>query len=174
MRKLRELYQFYAENPDKLDEVADQVLSVEESRLAECLATQASDYFYWSNLHSVAKYEVEKQEHHVSTVLIDCRMTAREHIEKEKKLRPTKDAVEEQALAEPVYQRAVEQLIKIKYLASRFAELRSAIYQRGDMLQSLNARHCKELNFYGDQDELAQKLDRRAKSAKAHQDKTRI
>lgn len=174
MSKLRQLYQFYAENPEKLDETAEKVLWIDESRLSEHLASHSSDYFYWANLYAISKYEVEKATHHVNeVVLVDCRARARQKLAEEKKVRVTKDAVEELALADPAYQKASEQLIKVKYVSSRFAELRQALAQRSDMLQSLNARHCKELNFYGDQDELQAKLAKRNMEAKANQKKVR-
>lgn len=172
--KLRELYQFYSDHPERLDEAAEEVLWVDESRIAELLASHAADYFYWSNLYAIAKYELEKAEHHMKeVVLVDCRAKARDELENERRVRPTKDVVEEQALSDSAYKRACEQYNRVKYIYSKFAEFRQALSQRSDMLQALNARHCKELNFYGDQEEIAEKLRLRNESAKSNQQKAR-
>ena len=175
MHKLIDIYRHYAENPGALDDVVDKVLWIDEARLPEHLASHSSDYFYWANLYAIAKYEVEKATHHAEEViLVDARKSAREKLVQEKRIRPTKDAVEEIARSSKAYRQASENVIKAKYVASRFQELRQALAQRSDMLQTINARHCKELNFYGDQDELKAKLDKRNKSALDNQEKTRF
>lgn len=141
----RDLYEMYCRDPARLVKDSAEAVRVNSSRLEHDLESQSETYLHWARLSAIAESEVASVESHTEDfVFADCCLRARQDLAAAQE-RPTDARVKECAQRDPVYLKQQVLLNNAKRIAAEFKRIESAMWQRRDMLQSINHRHCREL-----------------------------
>lgn len=146
---LRALYEKYCQDPELLDRDAEEAVRIHSSDVEKDLGAHAGIYLHWSRLSVEAEHEAAVIESYVDGfVKNDCRFRARQLLEQSRE-KITESRVDEIASRDPLWLRQQKLLSNAKKIASVFKRVENAMWQRKDMLQSLNSRQSREYEFYG-------------------------
>ena len=145
MSRLRDLYNQYCESPELLETAASDALKVMEGTEQKQMRFQAEAYRHWAQLAAIAGDEASRMKDHVKDVVwSDCYLRAASSLE-ESGQKATESRIEAVAKRDPAWARHLTALRDSELRAATFRSIEQGMLQKKEMLQSLNARQCREL-----------------------------
>jgi hypothetical protein len=108
------------------------------------MRNQPGDYWLWASLADLATAQEKRLKHHMEHIEAECSLRHRADGEKAQK-KPTEAMIAALVKCDPIYLDAQSQYHAAAELGSLFRSTELAMAQRKDMLQSINARQCREM-----------------------------
>lgn len=128
------------QDPQALQDLATQDLSVSDSKLQSQMMTQPERYFFWGQMAARAEGARRSQEYKVKEILWpEARNIAREGL-KRTGGKITEGNVDDIAMLNSDYRQGVEDLVKAEEFSATLRAAEQAMRQRMEMLRSLNSR----------------------------------
>jgi len=145
MQSLRDIYKELCESPEKLESRSSSACTVDIEDIFGSMRTHAEDFRVWSQLSVLAQHDLAKLKAQTEVLWADCRARSMEQLSKDGE-KSTKDRVDDLTLRDQAYQKGLAVLHDAEKRAGLFKSVEQAMWMRKDMLQSMNARQCKELS----------------------------
>jgi hypothetical protein len=142
MTHMQEVFRYYFDNREKLDEDVAEATKIDETHLQYEKKTQTERYLYWARLHTIAEYEYDKQDELIKQVVWP---NARERPRKQAGPRGTVALIDDLSYSDAEYRQASAMRLELKYIKNELSKVENALYMRKDMIQSLGADQRVEL-----------------------------
>ncbi len=134
-----------AADPETRQRWAAESLRVDSSvDISDLMRTQSGDYWLWGSLADLATAQEKRLKHHMEHIEAECALRHRADGEKSQK-KPTEPTIAALVKVDPIYLDAQAQYHAAAELGALFRTTETAMAQRKDMLQSINARQCREM-----------------------------
>ena len=151
-----DLYSTFLEEPELLEaKVAEDLAITPGADLDGYLRTQAERYFYWAALASIAESRASKQKHRVQEELWAMARTKARLDAESRSQKVTEGRLDEVASLDNEFREGRDLLCELEAISGIFRGAERAMYQRLEMLRSLNSRQRVELNNIPDDDFIA-------------------
>lgn len=147
MSSHEELYQAFCDAPGLMEDMA--LADIELDRAADIagyLYTQSANYFKWANLATIADAHAARQRNVVKEELYPiARERARATI-MQRGDKPTEAKVDDLASVDAAYRGGQSRLVDLEAMAASLRAAERAMFQRLEMLRSINSRQRVELS----------------------------
>lgn len=151
---LKNLYDFYCANPERLDQDALSDVQIHEADLRNDMSTHSETYLKWARLSVIANSQHNSLQYHVEKIIWrEARLNARSIIASRNE-KITDSYVDEIAASDPAYRQHVVLMQRAEAIAETFKRIEFAFLHRRDMIQGLGMRENTERRMlpYGDPD----------------------
>lgn len=148
MPTLQQVFEEYCRDPNKLKVDSDEAIRISDPLMPQDIATQSERYLHWAMLASMAEAQLNAVENQLKEyVLPACSIRARQALLRAGE-RISEDRVKEAAKLDPAYQQQLSVLLNAQKICSVFKKIEHAMWQRKEMIQSLNFRQGRELSSF--------------------------
>jgi hypothetical protein len=138
-----DVLEYYLEHQGDMFEAQDKVIKINEENIPEDQRKQPELYLRWARLYAMAENKHDEFDEVISkTIWPQAKERAKMILEG----KPSNAAVEEAAKFDEEYQEASWKRMRYKQLAKLLYEMKEAMKQRKDMLQSIGATQRIELD----------------------------
>lgn len=141
-------HSLYAELRDDVEEIQRQIAAVvviSPTDVTQDLLTQAQRFMEWAYYHALAEDEVRRLKVELEETALPEAKRLAERILTEQGRKVTVASLEETAFQDENYRAVREKYLDAQARASILRRVIEALWQKKDMIQSLNARHRVEL-----------------------------
>lgn len=145
MDNFRDTYNRLCSDEDYFDSLAAEAVKVPEM-IEPAMRSQSERYRFWATCATMASDVASRlDDHRKDVVLSDCMLRAIESLE-EAGQKPTEKKIEAVAKRDPAFLQATEAVRDAQAIADKFRKIEQALFQKKEMMQSINSRQCRELS----------------------------